>query len=64
IGYIDGTTESISLLAYALRKMLPDFGLQAISANIPDLMMVRDAFTGAEYEWSGSVFYIYERSLL
>lgn len=64
IGYIDGTTESISLLAYALRKLLPDTGLQAISANIPDLMMVRDAFTGAEYEWDGSVFYIYERSLV
>lgn len=64
IGYIDGTTESISLLAYALRKMLPDFGLQAITANVPDLMMVRDAFTGAEYEWGGSLFYIYERTLL
>jgi hypothetical protein len=25
--------------------------------------MVRDAFTGAEYEWSGSIFYIYERLL-
>jgi GNAT superfamily N-acetyltransferase len=64
IGYIDGTTESISLLAYALRRMLPDFGLTAISANIPDLMMVRDAFTGAEYESDGSVFYVYERALV
>ena len=64
IGYIDGTTESISLLAYALRKMLPDFGLETIHANIPDLMMIRDAFTGAEYEWDGSVFYIYERGLV
>jgi GNAT superfamily N-acetyltransferase len=64
IGYIDGTTESISLLAYELREMLPDFGLQAITANVPDLMMVRDAFTGAEYEWGGSIFHIYERSLV
>ncbi len=64
IGYIDGTTESISLLAYALRKMLPDFGVQNIQADIPDLMMVRDAFTGAEYESDGSLFYIYERNLL
>src|SRR5712691_5285084 len=64
IGYIDGTTESISLLAYALRKMLPDFGLETIHANIPDLMMIRDAFTGAEYEWDGLVFYIYERGLV
>ncbi len=64
IGYIDGTTESISLLAYALRKMLPDFSVETIHADIPDLMMVRDAFTGAEYESDGSVFYIYERGLL
>ena len=64
IGYIDGTTESISLLAYALRKMLPDFGVENIQADIPDLMMVRDAFTGAEYESDGSIFYIYERGLV
>jgi GNAT superfamily N-acetyltransferase len=64
IGYIDGTTESISLLAYALRKMLPDFGIENIQADIPDLMMVRDAFTGAEYESDGQVFYIYERGLV
>jgi len=64
IGYIDGTTESISLLAYAMRKLLPDFGLKSINADIPDLMMVRDAFTGAEYESDGSIFYIYERGLV
>ncbi|HLX55455.1 MAG TPA: GNAT family N-acetyltransferase [Ktedonobacteraceae bacterium] len=64
IGYIDGTTESISLLAYALRGMLPDFGLQSVQAPIPDLMMVRDAFTGAEYESDGMVFYTYERGLV
>jgi GNAT superfamily N-acetyltransferase len=64
IGYIDGTTESISLLAYALRQMLPNFGVENVRADIPDLMMVRDAFTGAEYEWDRSVFYIYERGLV
>ena len=64
IGYIDGTTESISLLAYAMRRMLPNFGVQHARANIPDLMMVRDALTGAEYESDGSVFYIYERGLV
>jgi len=60
IGYIDGTTESISLLAYALRVMLPQYGLEQAQANVPDLMMVRDAFTGAEYEWDGYIFYTYE----
>jgi hypothetical protein len=63
-GYIDGTTESISLLAYAMRAMIPQFGVETVQANIPDLMMVRDAFTGAEYEWDGHVFYTYEQELL
>jgi len=63
IGYIDGTTESISLIAYALRTRLPELGLEGVSAHVPDLIMVRDAFTGAEYESDGQVFYTYERSL-
>ena len=64
IGYIDGTTESISMIAYAMRRMLPDFGLENIIAHVPDLMMVRDAFVGAEYEWGGKIFYTYERVLI
>jgi ribosomal protein S18 acetylase RimI-like enzyme len=64
IGYIDGTTESISMIAYALRHFLPDLGLESITAHVPDLMMVRDAFVGAEYEWNGKVFYTYERVLI
>src|SRR5712692_3471138 len=63
IGYIDGTTESISLIAYALRSKLTGMGLGRVSANVPDLMMVRDAFVGAEYEWDGKIFYTYERGL-
>jgi hypothetical protein len=63
VGYIDGTTESISLIAYALRHRLSDLGLENVSANVPDLIMVRDAFVGAEYEWDGNIFYTYERSL-
>lgn len=62
VGYIDGTTESISMIAYALRQ-LSDPDLKSVSANVPDLMMVRDAFVGAEYEWDGKVFYTYEQSL-
>jgi len=63
IGYIDGTTEAISLIAYALRRMLPSMELESVYADVPDLMMVRDAFVGAEYEWDGKVFYTYERRL-
>ncbi len=61
IGYIDGTTESISLIAFALRHLLPDLNLEKIVAHVPDLMMVRDAFVGAEYETDGKVFYTYEK---
>jgi GNAT superfamily N-acetyltransferase len=64
VGYIDGTTESISMIAYALRQFLPNLGLESITAHVPDLMMVRDAFVGAEYEWDGNVFYTYERILV
>lgn len=63
VGYIDGTTESISMIAYALRCFLLDLGLESIMAHVPDLMMVRDAFVGAEYEWDGKIFYTYERVL-
>jgi GNAT superfamily N-acetyltransferase len=64
VGYIDGTTESISLIAYTLRRKLAEFGLESVRVNVPDLMMVRDAFTGAEYEGDKSTFYTYERSLV
>jgi hypothetical protein len=63
IGYIDGTTEAISLIAYALPRMVVAMGLEGVYANVPDLMMVRDAFVGAEYEWDGKVFYTYERRI-
>lgn len=63
IGYIDGTTESISLIAYALRRQLTDMGIESINAYVPDLIMVRDAFVGAGYEWDNKIFYTYERGL-
>jgi acetyltransferase (GNAT) family protein len=64
IGYIDGTTESISLIVYALRRHLSKLGVDQIRAAVPDLIMVRDAFAGAEYVWDGSIFYTYERSFV
>ncbi len=63
MGYIDGTTESISMIAYALRHLLPDLNLGKIIAHVPDLIMVRDAFVGAGYETDGKVFYTYEQVL-
>jgi ribosomal protein S18 acetylase RimI-like enzyme len=63
IGYIDGTTEAISLIAYALRRQIVALEFEHVAAAVPDLIMVRDAFAGAEYEWGGDVFYTYERGL-
>lgn len=63
IGYIDGTTESISMIALALRGNLTAMGLESVYAYTPDLMMIRDAFSGAEYSWEGNLFYTFERSL-
>ncbi|HLI06917.1 MAG TPA: GNAT family N-acetyltransferase [Ktedonobacteraceae bacterium] len=63
IGYIDGTTEAISLIAYAMRGKLPEMGLEQVRINAPDMIMVRDALTGAEYEWEEQIFYTYEREL-
>ena len=63
IGYIDGTTESISLIAYAMRGNLSKLELNAVRINAPDLIMVRDALSGAEYEWDGKIFYTFERNL-
>lgn len=62
VGYIDGTTEGISLIAYALRRMVVNMGLESVGAHVPDLLMVRDAFVGAEYQWD-KVFYTFEREL-
>lgn len=65
LGYIDGMTiESISLIAYDLRRRLTTSGLESIYAYAPDLVLVRDGLIGIEYEWNGSVFYTFERSLL
>jgi GNAT superfamily N-acetyltransferase len=64
IGYIDGTTESVSLIAYTLRLKLSEMALGEVRTNVPDLMMLHDAFAGAEYEWDGHTFYTYERSLI
>ncbi len=65
LGYIDGTAiEAISLIAYDLRRRLPELGLEMVRAYVPDLVLVRDVLNGIEYSWDGFVFYTYERSLV
>ncbi len=64
LGYIDGTAiEPISLLAYDLRRRLPTLGVESVRAFIPDILLLRDAFTGVEYDWNGNLFFTYERRL-
>lgn len=64
IGYVDGTAiEPISLLAHDLRSRLNTMGLEGVRVYAPDLVLIRDAFTGVGYEWDGVTFYTYERGL-
>ncbi len=65
IGYIDGMTiEAISLIAYDLRRRAAVLELEKVRAYAPDLILVHDAFSGVEYETSGSIFCTYERGLV
>ncbi len=64
IGYIDGTAiEPISLIAYDLRRQLGDLAADSIRAYVPDILLLRDALSGVEYNWDGNLFYTYERGL-
>jgi len=64
LGYIDGTSiEPISLIAYDLCRQVADLAVDSIRAYIPDILLLRDALTGVEYEWDGNLFYTYERGL-
>ncbi len=64
-GYIDGTTiEAISLIAYDLRRQSGVMELDVVRIYAPDLVLVRDALGGLDYDWKGSVFYTYERGLV
>ncbi len=64
IGYIDGMTiEAISLIAYDLRRRAFEMEVGNLYAYAPDLVLVRDGLAGIGYEWSGEVFYTYERGL-
>ncbi len=65
VGYIDGTAiEPISFLAYDLRHRLSEMEMDRVRIYAPDLMLIRDAFDGAEYESDGGMLYTYERGLV
>jgi hypothetical protein len=37
--------------------------VDSIRAYVPDILLLREALTGVEYEWDGNFFYTYERGL-
>lgn len=64
IGYIDGTTaDTIGQLAYVLRHQAAQRNLEAVRVHVPDLLMVRDTFAGAEYQVADHPYVTYERLL-
>lgn len=64
VGYIDGTAiEPISLIAHELRRRLPALGVASLRAYVPDILLLRDALSGVEYNWDGNLFYTFERGL-
>jgi RimJ/RimL family protein N-acetyltransferase len=64
IGYIDGTAiEAISLIAYDLRRRLPEMELDHVHIYAPDMVLVQDAFDGVEYKADTNLYHTFERSL-
>ncbi len=65
VGYIDGITiDSISLIAYDLRRRVAEMELDSIRAYAPDLVLVHDAFNGVEYIPDRAPYYSFERGLV
>ncbi|MBX5450565.1 GNAT family N-acetyltransferase [Thermogemmatispora sp.] len=64
IGYIDGTNaDTIGQLAYVLRHLAAQRNLEMVRAHVPDLLMVRDTFAGAEYQAVDAPYITFERIL-
>lgn len=64
VGYIDGgAIEAISLIAYDLRRRLNEMELKRVSIYAPDMVLVQDAFDGAEYEPVSPPYTTYEQGL-
>ncbi len=62
IGYIDGSNaETIGTIAYALRQQAFLNGREQVTGHIPDILIIRDTFAGAEYKTIEKLFYTFER---
>jgi GNAT superfamily N-acetyltransferase len=49
IEYVDGATDAAGHLALALRQEAARRGLARVAAQLPDVLVIQDAFRGAEY---------------
>lgn len=64
VEYLDGTYEGIGRLAYGLRALAAEKGLERVLVTIPDLLMLRDVLEGTGYQAVDSgLFRVYQRQL-
>lgn len=62
VSYADGSPGVLTELALGLRAEAADLGLPLVSARLPDVPQVQEAFRKAGYEPAGdSAFWVYER---
>lgn len=64
VEYIDGTSEGIGRLAYGLRALAAERGLEHVAITLPNLLMLRDALEGTGYHTEDTGFFlVYQRQL-
>ncbi len=64
VEYIDGTMEGIGRLAYGLRPLAAERGLEQVSITVPNLLMLRDVLEGTGYQTEDAGFFlVYQRQV-
>jgi ribosomal protein S18 acetylase RimI-like enzyme len=65
IEYIDGTTEGIGRLAYGLRALAAERGLEQVAITLPNVLMLRDVLEGTGYQTEDAGFFlVYQRQFV
>jgi len=64
VEYIDGTTEGVGRLAYGIRSLALERGLEQVAITVPNLLMLRDVLEGTGYQTEDAGFFlVYQRRL-
>lgn len=64
VEYIDGAPDGISRMAYGLRTLAADRGLEQVAITLPPLLMLRDALEGTGYQTEDAGFFlVYQRQI-